>query len=76
MPASNLKTANKKSLLKITLKEGMNRQIRRISDLIGHPVIDLQRINIAGLGIKGLPEGKWRLLKKEEWELLIQPKYQ
>ena len=55
------------TLLKVTLKEGRNRQIRRIATLIGHPVQDLQRISISNIKLNGLKEGKWRELKQQEW---------
>ena len=68
-----LKTTSKntKSLLKIILKEGRNRQIRRIAQKIGHPVIDLQRIAIENININNLQEGDWRELKRMEWIDLI-----
>ena len=62
-----LKKVNRKTLLKVTLKEGRNRQIRRIATLIGHPVQDLQRISISNINLNGLQEGKWRELDTEEW---------
>ncbi len=58
---------NSKTLLKVILKEGRNRQIRRIATLLGHPVEDLQRIAISNIKLNGLKEGTWRELKKEEW---------
>jgi len=69
MPATIevMKKINQKTLLKVILKEGRNRQIRRISSLIGHPVKDLQRIAISTIKLDGLPEGKWRELKQSEW---------
>ena len=58
---------NKKTLLKVVIKEGRNRQIRRIADLFGHPVQDLQRIAISNIKLNGLKEGKWREVKEKEW---------
>tara|TARA_B100001250_G_scaffold381537_1_gene373941 strand:+ start:458 stop:1144 length:687 start_codon:yes stop_codon:yes gene_type:complete len=55
-----LDKVNHKTLLKVILKEGRNRQFRRIATLIGHPVQDLQRISISNINLNGLPEGKWR----------------
>tara|TARA_B100000700_G_C14770119_1_gene726344 strand:+ start:25 stop:744 length:720 start_codon:yes stop_codon:yes gene_type:complete len=63
-----LATHPKKSLLKVIIKEGRNRQIRRIADELGHPVIDLQRIAIDEIKLNGLKEGEWRELINEEWE--------
>ena len=61
----------RKTLLKVILKEGRNRQIRRTADLMGHPIIDLQRISISNINLNGLQEGKWRELKREEWSSII-----
>ena len=66
-----LETTNRKTLLKVILKEGRNRQIRRIANLIGHPVQDLQRISISNINLNGLQEGKWRELKTKEWISII-----
>tara|TARA_B100000579_G_scaffold140405_1_gene114087 strand:- start:123 stop:836 length:714 start_codon:yes stop_codon:yes gene_type:complete len=73
MPAKieTLNKINSKTLLKVILKEGRNRQIRRIANLIGHPVQDLQRISIANINLNGLQEGKWRELQTNEWNTFI-----
>ncbi len=66
-----LEKVDKNTLLKVILKEGRNRQIRRIATLIGHPVQDLQRISISNINLNGLEEGKWRELKQKEWISII-----
>tara|TARA_Y100001968_G_scaffold205168_1_gene188403 strand:+ start:1240 stop:1953 length:714 start_codon:yes stop_codon:yes gene_type:complete len=66
-----LNKVNRKTLLKVILREGRNRQIRRIANLIGHPVQDLQRISISNIHLNGLEEGKWRELKEKEWNSFI-----
>tara|TARA_Y100001968_G_scaffold11964_1_gene9979 strand:+ start:1049 stop:1762 length:714 start_codon:yes stop_codon:yes gene_type:complete len=66
-----LNTVKRKTLLKVILKEGRNRQIRRIANILGHPVQDLQRISISNINLNGLEEGKWRELKLEEWNSFI-----
>ncbi len=66
-----LDKVNRKTLLKVILKEGRNRQIRRIATLIGHPVEDLQRTSISNINLDGLQEGKWRELKTKEWISII-----
>ena len=55
-----------KSVLEITLCEGRNRQVRRMFDFIGHPVIHLQRVAIGPISIGGLHPGQWRHLTREE----------
>ena len=62
---------NHMTLLKVILKEGRNRQIRRIANLIGHPVQDLQRIAISNIKLNGLQEGQWRELAPKEWISLL-----
>jgi len=66
-----LKSEKNKSLLKVILQEGRNRQIRRVAELLGHPVIDLKRTAIGCLELKNLKEGQWRELSIEECGLLI-----
>ena len=53
------------------MKEGRNRQIRRTAELLGHPVIDLQRIAIGEIKLNDLKEGQWRELERQEWINLI-----
>ena len=66
-----IKVLNQKTLIKIILKEGRNRQIRRIANLMGHPVQDLKRVAISNIKLNGLQEGKWRELKRSEWFSLL-----
>ena len=57
-----IKQDSKYTFLKIILKEGRNRQIRRIASLLGHKVIDLQRVNFSNISIGDLKEGDWKLI--------------
>lgn len=59
-------TSTEKALLKVTLREGRNRQIRRVAEGLGHPVTALHRIEIGSLVLGSLPRGRYRLLKDEE----------
>lgn len=63
-----LKTDKEKSQsrLEITIHEGKNRQVRKMCEAVGHKVLALHRSKIAGVGVKDLPLGKWRYLRKEE----------
>jgi len=56
--------------MRIVLKEGKNRQIRRICQKVGLPVVTLKRIRIKELLLGDLPEGKWRLLTQKEIDSL------
>lgn len=53
---------------KITLSQGLNRQIRRMSSKCGYNVVKLRRVKIMNITIENLPIGKWRYLSKEELE--------
>ena len=66
-----LQRRSDRTLLEVVLREGRNRQIRRVADLLGHPVLDLQRVAIAGLHLGPLPEGRWRHLSRGEWQPLL-----
>ncbi len=50
----------------ITLYEGMNRQVRRMTAAVGHPTLRLIRIAIGPILLGDLPPGKWRDLAPEE----------
>jgi 23S rRNA pseudouridine2604 synthase len=57
--------------LRFVLKEGRNRQIRRMCELVELKVVDLFRVRIGPLDLGDMPEGRWRPLTAEERELLI-----
>ncbi|MET0338847.1 MAG: pseudouridine synthase [Caulobacter sp.] len=57
--------------LRFVLKEGRNRQIRRMCDLVELRVIDLLRVRVGDLTLGDLPEGRWRVLTAEERTGLI-----
>ena len=59
------------TLLEVVLQEGRNRQIRRVADRLGHPVLDLQRTAIAHIQLGDLSEGCWRELCEGEWRGLL-----
>jgi 23S rRNA pseudouridine2605 synthase len=59
-------TAVDDSLLRITIHEGRNRQVRRMCDAIGHPVIRLVRTRIGPIVDHRLKPGEWRELSREE----------
>ena len=58
--------SSKQTKIKIILQEGRNRQIRKIGEYFGHPVITLHRQTFGSLVVSSLPLGKHRLLTKEE----------
>lgn len=53
-------------LLRITIHEGRNRQIRRMCEAVGHPVVRLVRTRIGPVRDPGLAPGRWRPLTPAE----------
>ncbi len=51
---------------KLTLSQGLNRQIRRMATNLGYQVVKLKRVRIINIELKDLPLGKWRDLTEEE----------
>ena len=58
------------TVLKMTLFEGRNRQIRKMCEAAGLTVKRLSRISIGNLKLDGLPVGKWRYLEQHEVDYL------
>jgi len=65
-----LKRSHKQSLMEITIRQGLNRQIRRMLVRIALPVKSLKRTQIGKLTTRGLGVGKFRALTKSEIEYL------
>ncbi|MFA0629451.1 23S rRNA pseudouridine(2604) synthase RluF [Vibrio sp. 10N.222.49.A3] len=51
---------------RITLMQGLNRQIRRMCEALGYEVFKLRRVRIMNISLDGIPNGKWRYLSDEE----------
>ncbi len=60
-----------RSYLKVSLREGRNREIRRIFAKLGHSVLSLKRVRIGPLSLHGLGRGRYRFLAKDEIEKLL-----
>lgn len=58
--------AKERTFLKVTLREGKNREIRRVFAKLGYPVISLKRVRIGHLTLHGLKGGAWRFLQPDE----------
>lgn len=54
----------------MVLTQGLNRQIRKMAQMLGYKVIDLQRVALANLTLDGLGAGEWRQLSAAEVEAL------
>ncbi len=59
-----VKTGN--AIIRIVIREGRKRQVRRMFWAIGHPVMELMRVGIGPLTLDGLPLGKYRPLNGME----------
>jgi 23S rRNA pseudouridine2605 synthase len=62
--------------LRVVLREGRKRQIRRVAITLGHPVRRLVRVRIGPIHLAGLKPGQWRLLSEREIEQLRKVKRQ
>ena len=58
--------------LEITIHEGMNRQVRRMTAAVGHPTLRLVRIAIGPVRLGDLNPGEWRALKEDAIKSLNQ----
>ena len=59
-----------RTTLEITLREGRNRQVRRMLAAVGYPVKKLERTAIGPLKLKGVARGAWRELTSREVQAL------
>ena len=67
---SGIKYDKNKTSMYISIREGRNRQIRRMIEKLGYKVLMLRREKIGELSLGDLKEGKYRELTKEEIEYL------
>jgi 23S rRNA pseudouridine2605 synthase len=55
-----------RTVVSLTLREGRNRQVRRMLAAVGYPVRKLERTGMGPVRLKGLPRGGWRELTRDE----------
>ena len=65
-----MRKTEQNSWLEITIREGRKRQIRRMLESIGHPVLKLKRIRINGIALGGLETGAYRYLTSGEVDMM------
>lgn len=70
-PIEVVERTNERTRLRIVLREGRKRQIRRIAASFGHPVQRLVRLKIGPLALGDLQPGEWRHLTTEELRHLL-----
>jgi len=61
-----------KRLFRIVLKQGLNRQIRRMCNVFHYQVIKLERVRIMNVKLGKLKSGEWRYLSEEELKELLE----
>ncbi len=61
-----------RTVLRLILKEGRNRQVRRMLAAVGHPVKKLERVALGPLNLTGLTRGNWRELTRDELRAIRQ----
>ena len=54
------------SVVRLTLREGRKREVKRMLAAIGFPVLRLRRVSFAGVTVRGLKPGTWRVLVAAE----------
>ena len=62
---------NQTTWLAVTLREGRKRQVRRMLEAVGHPVLRLVRVRVGPLKLGDLQPGRWRVLTAEEVARLV-----
>ena len=61
-----VRSTDKYTWFELTITEGKNRQVRRMFEAVGHPMLKLVRIRIGGLELGDLPIGKFKILSRQE----------
>jgi pseudouridine synthase len=68
------RSTEKYTWIELTISEGKNRQVRRMCEAIGHPVLKLVRIRIGDFELGDLPPGKFRRLTSSDLKKLTRGK--
>ncbi len=66
-----IEKAEDRTVLRFVLYEGKNREIRKLCEAVGLTVIRLKRVEIAGIKLGMLPQGRWRELTEKEVKKLM-----
>ncbi len=65
-PCEIISDPGSRRIFRIILKQGINRQIRRMCNVFGYQVLKLQRVRIININLGKLKVGEWRHLTEEE----------
>ncbi|MBE9521344.1 MAG: rRNA pseudouridine synthase [Proteobacteria bacterium] len=69
-----LSAGSRETTLQITIHEGRKRQVRKMCEAVGHPVLKLKRIAYGKLKLGNLAPGKFRFLSKKDLQLIFMKK--
>ena len=58
-PPIRVRKAIPDTWIELTLREGRNRQVRRMTAHVGHPTLRLIRVRIGSYTLEGIPQGEW-----------------
>ena len=61
-----VRATEKYTWFELTISEGKNRQVRRMFEAIGHPMLKLVRIRIGDLSLQDIPVGSFKILTRKE----------
>jgi pseudouridine synthase len=67
---SVLRTTRENAWVMVSVRQGRYRQVRRMCEAIGHPVLKLVRVALGPLALGPLPRGQWRTLLPAELRAL------
>lgn len=70
-PSIDPASEKRSSWLKMTLTEGKNRQVRRMTAKVGYPTLRLVRVSVGSYLLGDLEAGKWVVLNEEEERMLV-----
>jgi 23S rRNA pseudouridine2605 synthase len=62
---------NSRSIVEVELREGKNREVRRLVGALGYKIATLTRVRIGPIRLGDLPSGKWRTLTEPERKSLL-----
>ena len=67
----NAGRSDKDGVVRLTIREGRNRQVRRMLEAVSHPVQSLKRTRIGPISDRQLRPGQWRELTPNEIKKLM-----
>jgi 23S rRNA pseudouridine2605 synthase len=69
-----LSAGSNETALQITIHEGRKRQVRKMCEAVGHPVLRLKRVAYGKLKLGSLAPGKFRFLSRKDLQLIFTKK--